>query len=854
MTLLALLLLLGAPEPAPAEGAGDAPLARAQISHAQISRAPGGFVEGSEGPGSPAPFVLREGGLGLFVTAEGFVLAAPAAETSGFPSTAALRLVVEGASSEAAPRGIEPRPWREHRFLGAAPDRWRTELPVWGAVRVEGVRPGTDLEIHGRQGILEYDLLLAPGADLASLSLRLEGAESLSIDADGSLRIESPSGALLQSPPRAWVETEGAPRRAVPVRFQLLGADRFGFETSGDARDGLLRIDPQLEYGTYIGGQNNDFGEAIAVDAAGSAYVAGNMAYPGFPTTFLPVSWLGGTFVAKLTPNGSTLVYSAVLVHSVSADIALGPAGDAVVAGIGELGYPVTLGAFNPSASGPNLGFVPTPTLARIAPSGAALLYSTFLGGWAFTGGVVVDPFGNAYACGSARDTMVFPTTPGAYKSTATNWDAFVTKLAPNGGSLVYSTLLGGPVLPGMRDTAWAIALDDQGSAYVTGTTGDPTFPVTPGALQTVFPNGGAEDGFVTKLDATGSSLVYSTFLGSSLDYIFDEGGRAITVDAQGCAYVAGWAGGPGFPVTAGAFDTTYGGTLHDGFVAKLDASGSSLLYATFIGGGGYDELNDLAIDEQGVAWVTGATQSSSTFPVTQGSFLPLPPGGTIDGFLAAVHPDGGSLLYGSFVGGAADTTERANGIALAPGGSIYVTGYTNSSFFPTTPGSFSPSDPSPSPGFGGKTDAFVVKLRPSIAPWPFGAGTAGCTGPQALQASGFATIGAPAFRLHCTAAPQSSLGLLLVGDAKDLAGSDPFGLGLLLHVDLLASTELLAFDLASDALGKGSLLVPIPADAALVGRTYFAQCVWIWPASCSARLPFGLSSSNGLAIPILGP
>ncbi len=354
------------------------------------------------------------------------------------------------------------------------------------------------------------------------------------------------------------------------------------FDTTLDGWDAFVtKLDPRgsgLVYSTYLGGRRSEFGEvawAIAVDRAGSAYVTGSTG-SNFPTTagafdrtYAGGLWSGDAFVTKLNRRGSALIYSTYLgggLDESGAGIAVAADGSAYVTGRTESSdFPTTAGAFDRTFTAgvwEGDAFV-----TKLDPRGSALVYSTYLGGRRSESGygISVDAAGSAYATGST-DSRNFPTTPGAFDRTFNGWagDAFVTKLNRRGSALVYSTYLGG------RDGQFGsgIAVDAAGNAYVTGATGSRNFPTTSGAFAAAF-NGGAQDAFVTKLDWTGSDLLYSTYLGGSDDE-FEEFGRGIAVDAIGRAYVTGVTGSSDFPTTPGAFDMTFNGGV-DAFVTRLD-------------------------------------------------------------------------------------------------------------------------------------------------------------------------------------------------------------------------------------------------------------------------------------------
>ncbi len=394
-----------------------------------------------------------------------------------------------------------------------------------------------------------------------------------------------------------------------------------------------------LTFATFLGGSSSDTGVAIAVDGTGSAYVTGTTRSDDFPTTpgsFDPIYNHGNdAFVAKVNPTGSGLTYATFLGRGgedYGNAISVDASGNAYVTGVaGSYSFPTTPGAFDTWWNG---GYSDA-FVAKLNASGNALVYATFLGGSDGDGGsaITVDGAGWVYVAGWTGSSD-FPSTPGAFDPSQNGGtcgsrpcaDAFVAKLNPAGSGLAYATFLGG----GPEDAGLAIAIDETGSAYVTGKTGSYSFPTTAGAFDTSY-NGGTcsnrpcFDAFVAKLNPAGSALAYATFLGGS----HDDYGVAIAVDGTGNVYVTGRTGSSGFPSTPGAFNTIYnGGTCSnhrpcdDAFVAKLNPTGSGLAYATFLGGGLDDQGNDIVLDEAGNAYVTGGTFSSN-LPTTAGAFDP---------------------------------------------------------------------------------------------------------------------------------------------------------------------------------------------------------------------------------------
>jgi PKD repeat protein len=324
------------------------------------------------------------------------------------------------------------------------------------------------------------------------------------------------------------------------------------------------------------------------------------------------------------------------------------------------------------------------------------LVYSTYLGNTEdeFVNCMATDPHGNVYIAGSTYSRN-FPTTAGAYQTSMKGeGDAFVTKLSPDGRTLVYSTFLGG----GVGEAVLAMDLDSAGNAYLVGFTTSANFPTTKGAYQEkgVSPGGPWSDGFLCKLASSGGSLVYSTFISSRF---YDET-RGVAVDGDGLAYITGYTSSSDFNTTPGAYQTTHGG-LWDVYVAKLKADGSALVYSTFLGGNMEDVGEDIAVDGSGNAYVCGWT-TSENYPNTTGAHKRVKDG-RLDGFVTKVSADGASLGYSTYLGGSAG--ESAQALTLATNGSAHVTGVTYSNDFHTTRGAQQEAFG------GGEYDAYVVHL-----------------------------------------------------------------------------------------------------------------------------------------------
>lgn len=426
-------------------------------------------------------------------------------------------------------------------------------------------------------------------------------------------------------------------------------------------------------YSTYLGGTTYESMAGIAVDSSGNVYVAGTIA-----SSYTDVD----IFVSKMSPTGARIYFVSFGGNGVQncSGLAIDSAGNAYVTGTTSVG-------------GSQDTFV-----AKLNATGSALLYYVSFGGSGveYGGGIAVDGAGNAYVTG-ATDSTNFPVTAGAFqRARGGDDDAFVAKLNPSGNALLYSTYLGGA----RRDHGSGIAVDAYGYAYVTGSTeltngALPLFPTTSGAFRTNH-GGGVLDAFVTQLTPSGSSLYYSTYLGG----VGEETGRGIAVDSAYNAYVTGGTSSYNFPTLWGAFSTSVSGR-DDAFVTKLNASGSGALYSTYLGGNNEDFGTHIAVNSAGKAYVTGFTYST-TFPTTPGAFR-TSARGMADVFVSELNAAGSALSYSSYVGGSQDDESRG-GIAVDRWGNAYIGGATYSSDFPTVSAA--------QPVYGGGVDSFVVKIN----------------------------------------------------------------------------------------------------------------------------------------------
>ncbi len=651
-----------------------------------------------------ARFVARARGYRVFVTPDSLAigLATPSGQH-------AVRLAFGGASTSATVHGERPLAGRVNYLRGSDPKAFVTGVPTFDGVRISGVYPGIDAVVYGRDGDVEYDFVVSPGADASAIRLELSGIDRPTIDANGDLVLSTPAGELRQRRPVAY-ETTGDVRTPVASRFRVSGDRIVTFEVTRRDPSSTLVIDPVLSYSAYVAGGGDESGAGITIDASGSAYLAGGSSSLDFPTTAGTISQTnaGSTdgFVAKLTPDGSGYAFSTYVGGIADEGIAravVDAAGNIYICGgTASTDFPTTAGAFDTTFSGGSFdGFV-----AKLAPGAASIVYSSYLGGSGDDGAasIAIDSGGNAYVTGGSTSSN-YPTTPGAFDTSNISLvglpDAIVTKINPTGTALVYSTYLGAAF---NLEAGAAIAVDSSGFAYVGGATNG-GFPTKAGSFDTSF-NGGSFDGFISKVNTTGTDLVYSTYLGGSdEDYVF-----SLAIDGSGNAYATGFTPSTNFPVL-NAFQPAIGGGF-DAYVTKLNTAGSALVYSSYLGGTGNEGLTSaggtelqiaggIAVDGSGNAYLTGFTDSTD-FPVVA-AWQPARAGG-FDAFVVKVNAAGSAKVYASYLGGALE--ERGLGIAVDGAGDAYVTGFTVSTNFPTTAGAVRTV-----PGGNALSDGFVAKL-----------------------------------------------------------------------------------------------------------------------------------------------
>ena len=728
---------------------------------AQVLSLPMQFEKNAGQTDPQVEYLARGPGYTLFLTPTRAVFSLSPAKGSGGAAkragqhqsnndVATLEMNLVGANPHPSVEGLDQLPGKTSYFLGNNPENWHVGVPTYARIQYHDVYPGIDLIYYGNHRQLEYDFIVAPGANAKRIGLKIEGADKLEVDSQGDLVAHIHNIKVSWNRPHVYQETEGG-RKQIIARFVLKKNQRIGFEVGAYDPAKPLIIDPALVYSTYLGGTGDEFtfnsfapnGVKIALDTNGNVFVVGQTLSRNFPTRNAYDSTANGAdtnlcdvFITKFNASGSSLIYSTYLggiSNDVAGDIAIDSAGNAYITGSTESPDFPHINAFQSVNNGLNDIFV-----TKLSSNGTSIVYSTFLGGSVddFGRAIAVDSSGSAYITGKSwskgTGNPPYPTSHGAYQTDnggGNNYssDAIVAKFDST-GSLIYSTFLGGS----SEEEGNGIAVDTAGNAYVVGqvlsTTAYPSIPDSDfpifNAFQPSFNNGGTNliflyDGFLTKLNATGTGLIFSTFLGGEED----DTVTGITLDSKGRIYVTGSTSSSSFPSTpdavqinnAGAdLDPEFPGS--DAFITIFETNGTSLVYSTYLGGTDFEEgdsirLNrfDIAVDNFNCVYIVGQT-TSFDFPLTTGADQTNSEAGN-DVFVAKINPavpGPAGLIYSTLLSGsiglmAGGALNEAEGIAVDANGNFYVAGITTATNFPVTAGAYATTNK-------GGYDVFVTK------------------------------------------------------------------------------------------------------------------------------------------------
>jgi uncharacterized protein (TIGR03437 family) len=654
-------------------------------------------------------YLARTSTSTLWLTAKEAVLGTP---------HGTLRMRFEGGNRAPKIEAEDALAGKTNYFLGNDPARWHQDVPLFGQVRYRAVYPGIDAVFYGNpanfEHDLEYDLVLAPGADPRQIHLAFTGIKRLRLDPSGDLLLTVGDSDIRQHKPKIFQGDH-----AIDGHYVLLGRNRVGFSLAEYNRSAPLTIDPVLTYASYLGGSNSDSAASVAMDAQGNLYVAGTVGSADFPvvgglnipnpvTVTIP-------FVAKLNPAASgkaSLVWSTLLGGSnyggLAGSVIVDSGGNVYVGGISlSTDFPVRSGFQMSPNCLPGYSDCASGFVIKLSPAGNQVIYGSYLGG-GYNDGVfamAVDATGALYVTGESGSPS-FPVRGQPYQGrTGGGLDGFVCKISPDGATLLYSSLFGGEG----KDTPESIALDSQGMVYIAGLTTSVFLPVTQNAYQQSILNS-AQAGFIAKFDLTQpgqNGLVYSSYFGASNSSTTAVVG-GIAVDSSGNLYATGETTDPGFSTTPGAVQTKFGGNVPgdgtgiqgDGFVVKMNLSAqgpAQLVYSTFLGGSGNDTGNSVAVDSTGKISVAGLTDSFD-FPTTPATAYqccvlktgsnPLNLSPFLNSFLARIDPTkfgAAGLVYSSYLGNSSATTNLPSLAINASGSIVAVGGNASSGNLPVT-------------------------------------------------------------------------------------------------------------------------------------------------------------------------
>lgn len=814
------------------------------------------------------------------------------------PEASVLRMTLEGANPTATATPQNPLPGTSNYLLGNNAKNWATDVPTFEKVNFNAVYPGIDLVYYGNQRQLEYDFVVAPNADPKKIALNFTGATPR-LDANGDLQLANPGGETSFYKPVVY-QMAGDTRVLVDAAY-VIAKQEVRFSLGAYDHSKPLVIDPILSYGTFLGGSLDDRGFGVQVDSAGNAYLMGDTVSLNLPLFNAYQSTNHNTSngwvvdMSKLNPTGTALIYSTFLgdiADSHGLGLAIDSAGNASIAGYTAAGdYPVTGGAFQTqcgsnsasvnnvltrvSGCGPSSGT--SAFLTKLAPAGNALVYSTFLGGNGFTGAtsVAINAAGEAYIAGNTNSSCgagpyypapfanhvedCFPASANSYQTMingafapgAQIW-GFVTKFSANGSSLLYSTLFAAPnhTAPSggaLTNIINAVAVDTSGNAYATGYGGYglPTTPsafnVPPANSSTVLPPYPA---YVAKFNPTlsgSASLVYSTFLGSAVQTAngsnYASAGTSMVADASGDAIVAGYNNVCGFPTTVGAYQPSFatsgnGSTgCQDGFVTKLNPTGTGLIWSTLLGSGRNASTtnttaNALALGANGNVYVA-LNAGGGTFPLVQ----PLRSAVSGGSVIAELDATGSNLLFSSYLGSYGTSgyggTDVATGVAVDPAGNMYITGRmdANTLTIPTTTGALQTTYQ------GGSYDAFVLKIAPTIT------SATTLTVPTGTVTAGQSTA------FSATVAGPTGITTVPTGTVTFFSGSTTLGTG------MLNGSGVATYTATSLNATTYNLTASYPGDTNFAGSVSSAKALVVSPATATLTLTVPATAVVGASV-----
>lgn len=692
------------------------------------NRLPVYFVENrGQWPG-PVKYHLRSAKMDVFFTPQAILFYPFPGKNKGkntVPRQESFKLTFPGANKRVSIEGWDKTRAKFTFFQGRTKKK-KTGARAYHKLVYPELYPHIDMIVCSEKGQIKTEFRVKPGGDPGNITLGYEGVKGITVNAAGQLEITTAAGKIKEDVPLSF-QLVNHKRVEVETAYVIDKNNRVKFKLGEYKKDNRLIIDP-LIYSTYLGSQGYESVNDFTLDDKGNIFLTGSTEYPDFLRGEEDINSRfrrgGEVFVVKLNPTADEILFATFLggtgYYDKGNGIDVDGKGNVYILGSTQsIDFPITSGAFDMSYNGNTDVF-----LIMLDPSGTQLLYATYLGGERkdLTSGIKVIEEGTAVITGRTN-SFSFPVTAGAFADRLNrgDWrgydDVYIAAFDFKSGSLVYSTFLGGSGTELINGTA----VDQEGNVYVTGQTTSDDFPVTPGAYKTVKST--LLSVIVTKMNPTGSELVYSTFLGGDEEreeYTL-QNGHGIAVDRQGCAYVTGYTECLDFPTTPGAFDRVHSGG-RDTYVTKLNPAGSQLVFSTLLGGNrdirATDWGSDIKVDEAGNVYVTGAT-GSTVFPTTPDAVSSQLLGQN-DAYVTIFNPMGTHVLYSTYLGGAElEDSEHdeflpiiyedsGSNIFVDNQGNIYVAGGTYTYDFPVTPDAVHPL-------YGGNRDAFLCKISVNL-------------------------------------------------------------------------------------------------------------------------------------------
>ncbi len=757
------------------------------------------------------------------------------------PSTI-MQFSLVGAAANPTVIGEDVQPGKINYFFGSDPTKWRTNVATYGRIRYHGVYPGIDMLYYGNHRQLEYDFVISPGADPGQIQFAVKGANSISLDSDGNLVLNTENGDLHFQSPTVYQDSNGT-RVPVQGEYVIKDSTHVGFHLSAFDPSKPTVIDPVLAYGTFLGGSGDDQANGIGVDASGNVYIAGSTDSADFPLALFGSLTAGNAhvFVAKLNATGSTLLYADYLGGSgydYGYALTLDSAGEVYVTGsTNSSNFPV-LNSYQSTYPGGFNAFI-----TKVSADGSSLLYSTYFGGNGsdIPASIVLDSSSDILIAGNTTSNNL--PVANAYQSAISanqggqfgNY-GFLSKFNPDGSQLIYSTYFAGssnvayncsgtPCWSFPFSAVTGLTVDGAGNAYVGGNTNTYNFPTTTGVYQTSSnaPQNNTA-GFVAKFSSSGS-LSYSTYFDESSGYLTTI--NAIAVDATGSAYVTGSAFSDGtFPQTSTSIcdPSVYGQNCEFAFVTKFDPLAATLVYSTFLGPYNLSTPIAISLDASNDAYVLASTNSTSFQLVngiegfsTEGSQYVA---GSDDALLAEIDPAGASELFATYIGGSGNN--MAGAMTLDASANLYVAGTTDSIDFPVSQAGFQEI-------IGGNTDAFITKISPvsaaavSLAPFSLEYSSQSLGTTSASQTVLLRNMGSAALNISSITASTG------FGETDTCSGSVPS-----------AGTCTLSVSFAPNALGSDSGSISIADDAA--GSPHVISVSGVGTGAVAALAPASLT------------